>query len=1094
MQNMKVIKNILIIFTALVAFQTIGAQTVLTGVVKDATYKEALIGANVYVTNADNRSLNGCIVDINGEYRLKIPEQKNLTIVFSFVGFKSKSVKYTGQKTIDIILEEADKRTLSAVEVTGKKVERNAFGQTQRDLVSATQKVSMERLETAPVTNVAEALQGALANVDILTGADPGSGSSIRIRGTSSLNANAEPLIVLDGVPVPVNISSDFSFATANSEDYGQLLNISPSDIESIEVLKDAAATAQWGSKGANGVLLINTKKGAKGRLAFSFSTKSEYKREGSSIPMLNAKEYISMIQDAIWNSVNDIGQGTNEANNLLALLYDTKEIGVFPDWAYYDEYNQNTDWLKLVTQPGYSLDNNFSVSGGGDKADYRLSFGYLKETGTTIGTAYSRFSTAFNIRYKFSNKLDVAANYGFTRGVKDGNYTDSYLDDKGSNPRGQALEMMPNMSPYVIGADGKATKEYFTPYSYFLGSYADGGVFNPVAMVYESINRTKSVTSRMVFNLHYNFFRGLDYYGVVGFDARINKTNMFLPQSVTGESYVSKYVNIGSDAGSDNLYLTTENRLVFLKTWNEIHKVVASGIWQTSDQTNSKFASFTTGNSSSGIYDPIVGSNTKNYAGGSERVLSRSIGGVFNSEYSLMDKYIFNASYRFEASSSLASSSRWKGFPTFGFAWHLGEEKFVKNLKAISLAKIRVNWGQSGNSPSGTSPYVGTFSAITNGYGEMAAIQPVKVQLDNLRYEIVNQSNLGIDVGLFEDRLTFTVDIYDKLTKDMLQKDVKIPASTGFTEIKYYNSGKMSNKGWEFRADYDVVRNKKWRVSLNFNIAQNINEIQDLPDNKKDVYYTFGNKNYAYKFVEGDPLGSFYGYKYKGVYQNVEETYAHDLKGNQIFDINGKAVITKNGTQKVYPGDAKYEDVNGDGVIDQYDIVYIGNSNPLFTGGFGFNITYKNWGIVTTFHGRAGQKVINQVRMNNEYMYGKENQSVAVKRRWRQEGDDTDIPRALYNRGYNNLGSDRYVEDASFLRLKTVTLKYDLPKSVTTKLHIQKLQVYVTGYDLLTFTGYKGQDPEINISWVDKIYPVYIDKASTPKPLRMSFGLNVNL
>jgi hypothetical protein len=303
-----------------------------------------------------------------------------------------------------------------------------------------------------------------------------------------------------------------------------------------------------------------------------------------------------------------------------------------------------------------------------------------------------------------------------------------------------------------------------------------------------------------------------------------------------------------------------------------------------------------------------------------------------------------------------------------------------------------------------------------------------------------------------------------------------------------------MSNKGWEFRADYDVVRNKKWRVSLNFNIAQNINEIQDLPDNKKDVYYTFGNKNYAYKFVEGDPLGSFYGYKYKGVYQNVEETYAHDLKGNQIFDINGKAVITKNGTQKVYPGDAKYEDVNGDGVIDQYDIVYIGNSNPLFTGGFGFNITYKNWGIVTTFHGRAGQKVINQVRMNNEYMYGKENQSVAVKRRWRQEGDDTDIPRALYNRGYNNLGSDRYVEDASFLRLKTVTLKYDLPKSVTTKLHIQKLQVYVTGYDLLTFTGYKGQDPEINISWVDKIYPVYIDKASTPKPLRMSFGLNVNL
>ncbi|MDD3077827.1 MAG: SusC/RagA family TonB-linked outer membrane protein [Paludibacter sp.] len=1087
---MKILHKILLLSLAVFAVQHVVAQTVLTGVVKDATYGDPLTGANVYVMNSENRSLNGCIVDLNGNYRLQIPDQKNLTIVFSFVGFKSKSVKYTGQKSINETLEE-ERLTLNAVDVTAKKVEKNALGQTQRELVSATQKITMEKLETGLVTNVTEALQGALANVDILTGADPGSGSTIRIRGTASLNANADPLFVLDGVPLPVTISSDFSFATANSEDYGQLLNISPSDIESIEVLKDAAATAVWGSKGANGVLLITTKKGKKGRLSFSYSTKFEYKKEGSSIPMLNSKQYVSMIQDAIWNSVNDIGQGDSEANNLLALLYDTKEIGVFPDWVYYDEYNQDVNWQNLVTQPGYSLDNNFSLSGGGDKANYRLSLGYLEEDGTTIGTAYRRFSTTFNMNYKFSDKLDIFTNYNFTRGVKDANYSS---DDMDGNARSQALSKMPNMSPYTIGEDGKMTNEYFTPYSYFQGTYADDGVYNPVALVYESKNQTKAVSSRMVFNVHYKFFRGLDYFGIVGFDARTNKTNQYLPQSVTGESYISKYVNVSTDAGSDNLYLTTENRLIYSKNFGEIHKLLFSGIWQTSDQTNSSYSSTTTGNASIEITDPVVGSNTKNSAGSSGRVVSRNMGGVFNSQYTLMEKYMFNASYRMEASSSLSNKSRWRGFPTVGFAWQFGDENFIKNLNVISMGKIRVNWGQSGNAPSGSAPYIGTFSAISNGYGEMAAIQPTKIQLDNLDYEIINQSNIGLDMAFFDNRLNITVDLYDKLTTNMLQKDVKLPTSTGFTEVKYYNSGSMSNKGWEFRADYDFVRNKIWKVSANFNISKNINKILDLPDNKKDVYYTFGNKNYAYKFVEGDPLGSFYGYRYQGVYQNVEDTYAQDLKGNIIYDIDGEPVVMKNGSSKVYPGDAKYQDMNGDGVIDKYDIVYIGNSNPLLIGGFGFNISYKNWGLVANFHGRIGQKVINQVRMNNEYMYGKDNQSVAVLRRWRQEGDDTDIPRALYNRGYNNLGSDRYVEDASFLRMKTLTLKYDFPKSLINKFKIQRLQVYLTGYDMLTFTKYTGQDPEINLSWVNSIYPVYVDKASTPKPLRMAFGLNLGL
>jgi TonB-linked outer membrane protein, SusC/RagA family len=1089
---MKIFRKIIISLFALLVIQSIAAQKVLTGTVKDSKSNEPLTGANVYVMNADNRSLGGCVVDLNGEYHLKIPEKSELKIVFSFVGYKSKTMKFSDQKTINIQLDDAT--TFEAVEVKAKKTEKNSLGQTNRERVSAISKVTMEGLETANVTNVTEALQGALANVDILTGADPGSGSSIRIRGTSSLSASSEPLFVLDGVPMPVDISSDFNFATANSEDYSQLLNISPSDIASIEVLKDAAATAIYGSKAANGALLITTKKGAKGRMAFSYSTKYESSKERNSIPMLNAKQYVSMMQDALWNSINDVGQGTSEATTYMNLLYNTKEIGYDPAWVYFKEYNQDVNWLKLITQNGMSFDNNFSLSGGGEKATYRLSMGRLTDDGTTIGTKYQRFSGRFNMKYIFSDKLDIALDYSYTRGIRNATYTDKFMDDNKVSIRGDALTKMPNMSPYIIGTDGNPTSEYFTPYTYLQGSYATNGTMNPVALAYEAKNQTTAVSSIMAFNLHYRFMDGLDYYGIMGFQTNMNTTEKYLPQSVTGQSYISPYVGISTQTGSDGLYLTTENRLLFNKTFAEKHKVLLSAKVNTENQSSSSFSGSTTGNPSSGITNLISGSNTKNLSPGSGHVLYRSMGGLFNAQYTFSDKYIVNGGVGAEASSSLPVKNRWGIFPNVGVAWIFGDEKFLEDFKFLSLGKIRVNWGQSGNAPKGSAPYVGSLSAITNGYGEMSAIQPVKIQLDNIGYETLTQTNMGVDFGLFDNRLNLSLDMYDKLTSNMLQTDIKVPTTTGYTTVKYYNSGKMDNKGWEFSADYMLLKTKDWKLNVNFNISQNRNEIIELPDNKQDLTYTFGNKNYAYKLTEGDPLGSFYGYKYLGVYQNTAETYAKDAVGKIIYDVDGNPVVTKNGTVKTYPGDAKYADINHDGVINKYDIVYIGNSNPLFTGGFGFNLTYQNVGLVATFHARAGQKVINAVRMNNEYMYGTDNQSSAVLRRWRHEGDITEVPRALYGRGYNDLGSDRFLEDASFLRMKTVTIKYDLPKKIAQSMHIKRLQVYATGYDLLTFTKYQGQDPEISLSFVNGLYPMYIDNASTPKPMRFSVGLNVNL
>lgn len=1080
------IQKLLLIFSALFLTFTLTAQTIVTGRISDSENSEPLVGANVFIINDNNRTLSGTIANINGDYKMSVNEEGKITIVFSFIGYKTQKLSYTGQSIINVKLD-PDTQVLEDAVVIGKIIEKNQLGLSDREIVTSTQKLTTEDIRNVSVTSIEEALQGRLANVDIVTGAEPGAKSSIRIRGTSSLNASSEPLIVVDGVPYPTDVSSDFNFSTANDEDFGALVNISPNDIASIEVLKDAAATAVWGSKGANGVLLIKTKKGFSGKTRFSFSSKNDLRKEPNTIPMLDASQYVAMVQDAVWNTVND--RGYNNSRDLLALLYDTKEIGYDPSWIYFDEYNQQTDWLDEITRTGWSSDNSFSMTGGGERANYRLSLGYLDQEGTTKGTTFTRLSTLLSIKYIFSKKLDVTTDFSFSNADRE-----SYW----SNPRSHALTKMPNMSPYFINEDGSRSGEYFTPNSYFQGTLGSmrsteikGGVFNPLAMVNESLNETTSTNSRFVLNLHYEFFKGLNFYSTTGLDIRKTKNKRFLPQSVTGVTWTNEWFNRSADMLSDNLYLTTDNKFIYNHDFNEFHKIILSTIIQTSESTSSSYKSEVSGNASPSTSDPTAGGTVADMGSGTSR--SRQLGFIGNAHYTLFDRYMFDAGYRYEANSTMGANNRWAGFPSLGVAWYLSDEPFMEPLYWLSNMKIRYSWGQSGNAPRGSYSYIGTFRAITPGYIDMTAIEPNTIQLDNLKWETVTQSNVGIDIAFFQEKMRLSADIYDKITTDMLQKDVTLPSSSGYSEVKYYNSGSMSNKGWEFRIDYDVLRNKEWMVLVNFNIAQNKNEILELPDNLSDYKYEFGNGNYAYKVIEGNPLGSFYGYKYQGVYQNEEETYAHDNNGALIKDITSKPVIMRNGNEKVYPGDAKYEDRNGDGIIDQFDIVYLGNSNPIFTGGGGLTISYKSVSLNAFVHGRAGQKVVNQMRINTENMHGTNNQSTAVLRRWRQEGDDTSIPRALYDKGYNYLGSDRFVEDASFIRLKTLTLKYQIPKSGLKKAKLNRAEIFFTAYDLITWTNYTGQDPEVSLSRDDGVgYLIAKDNSSTPKPIRLAIGISI--
>lgn len=1041
---------------------------------------EPIYSANVVVVNKQNRYLNGVITDLDGNYNISVPAgEEGLRIRISYIGMKTQTFPFTGQRRLDVLLEE-DTQTLTDVVITEKRIERDGMGVSRREQTSATQKLDMEEIiSNVPVSTIEEALQGQLGGVDIVLGGDPGARSAIRIRGTNSLSASSEPLIVIDGIPYSTDISDDFSFATANEEDFGALLNIAPSDIASIEVLKDASATAIYGTKGSNGVLLITTKKGSKGRTNFTFSSKYTAKFEPESIPLLNGSQYVAMVQDALWNTAN--AKGLASASNELDLLFNTYEINYDPSWQFFDEYNVDTDWLELVRQTAITSDNNFSLSGGGDKATYRFSLGYLNEQGTTIGTNLDRLTTKLNINYDFSERLRVTADFGFTQSDRAANYL---------NVRSEAMTKMPNKSPYYIdNATGQPTDMYFSRQEDdFQGAFNGSSHYNPLAMANESYNNTMQREEKISFNIQYRFPFNLTYQGYVAMNMRTTRNNKFLPQIATGVLWTSSNANRSTDAVSDNFVLQSENKLLYNKTFDQVHSLIATGLFRTSQSQSFSYTSSTSGNASPELSDPTVGSVVAGIGSGLSE--SRSVSSIAQAIYTYDDRYVLKGTVNMEGNSAMGKSNRFGTFPSFGLAWNAEEESFVEDLFWLDEAKARVSLGWSGNAPSGSALYLGAYQSLGS-YMDMPAIYPVRIQLDKLKWETSREWNYGVDMRLFQNKLGFTVDYYSKYTYDLLLSNVSIPATTGYSTIKYFNSGEMSNRGWEFRTDYEIFKNKDWRVAANFNISRNNNKVEKLPENMNEENYTFGNGNYAVRIVEGDPIGSFYGYRYNGVYQNTEDTYALDAEGNVMYDYNGDIIGMKNGTLSVYPGDAKYEDINKDGVINEYDIVYLGNANPILIGGGGFTVKYKQLSLTTFFYGRYGQKVINSARMSLENMYGTNNQSTAVLKRWRNEGDDTDIPRALYGMGYNYLGSDRFVEDASFMRLKTLSLSYAVPSTLLKQVGINSLSVFCTGYDLFTWTNYTGQDPEVSLP--SSATSLVKDNATTPVSRRVSLGFNLN-
>ncbi len=926
--------------------------------------------------------------------------------------------------------------------------------------------------------SIDQALQGRMAGVDIVSNSgDPGAGMSIRIRGTSSINGRSEPLIVVDGIPFQTE-TSNFDFANANQQEYAQLLNVAPSDIESITVLRDAAATALWGTRGSNGVLVITTKRGSKGKPTINYSFRGAVTKQPEQIPMLNGDQYSTLIAEGYMNS---FGVPLNINAN--------KEFSYDPrDPYYFHNYSNNTDWINEITQLGHMTDHNIAISGGGEKTRYRVSVNKNGSVGTTKGTGFDRLATRMSLDYLVSKKIKIQTDLSYTKSTTTRNWR--------RNLRSVAYNKMPNMAVYEYDAFGNQTPNYFSPESNIQGSFS--GTYNPLAMAEEATNT--SVSNRIIpkFTLQYHIRPDLMFQSDVAFDIINTDTEDFLPQVATGLPLNNTNVNRAANSFSDRLVTQTFSKLYYTPDLGEDHSLMGLLMFTTYETRGDGLGITTTNSPSSYLQDPSTVSRTDNIGLGSSTDQSRSIGLLANAQYGYLDRYIINASIRQDGSSKFGQNHRFGIFPSISGRWRISGEPFMQDVNWVNELSLRGSYGSSGNTPRSNYAHFSTFSSLDWNYMGETGVVANNLELTNYKWEEVHQTNFGLNLEMFENRVIVGVDVYRKRTKDLFLDNLRIPSTSGFNAVDM-NIGTMDNRGFEISVFTTPYQTKDLRVDFDFNVARNENIIQSI----SELYQTDNlegmqnNGNYFVTIQEGNPLGSFYGYKYKGVYTDGEATIAKDANGNTITGPNGDVVQMMfnypNVAYEFQAGDAMYEDINHDGNIDYRDIVWLGDANPKLTGGFGPRVTYQNLEVSGYFNFRYGVDIVNSTKMGTENMYSYDNQNTAVLNRWRRPGDETDMPRAMLFRGYNWLGSDRYVEDGSFLRFRTLTVRYNMPQPFLDKIKVKDLSIYVTTENLFTWTKYTGQDPEVGLqsSNANRLFQIGYDNARTPPTRTVTLGIN---
>lgn len=1080
-------------------------KVVIRGVVTAAIDKLPLPGANVLLVNKDGRVVGNAVADMDGNYSMRVETRAGDNLVATYIGMKKATIPVKGKMTINIVMQDETVMLEGATIIGSKRVNNGMMDISERDLTTAMSRISMSDLEdgmTAP--SVEDALQGRIAGMDIAASSgDPGAGMSIRIRGTTSMTGSSQPLIVVDGFPYDVSVDDDFDFATADEEEYSQLLNVAPDDIKEITVLKDAAATALYGAKAANGVLMITTKRGTVSKPRISYTFKGTVISRPHGIETLSGDEYTTLIQEALMNS-GKIYDPTADPE----FAYDVNQP------YYFYNYGANTNWYDEVTRTGFTQDHTASISGGGDKAQYRASIGYYNSNSIVIGTGLDRINARLNVDYNISKQLKFSASMAYTRTDDRKNYI-SYFST-GQNATSMAFTRMPNMSVYEYNEIGLWTGNFFTPEESPQGKWnpgsSSGGVYNPVAMAKDGYFQTLSNNVVSNLSLIWRPLSWMRYQSDFSLNVSNNKKNAFLPQTATGRPWNEATVNRADDRDGEAFTIYTMNKVIFTPDLGKKHSFQGLLALTTSDKRSTNFR-LTGGNLASPyLKDPSIPSRVTgaSYLTSSTTLQQeRSVGMMGSIQYSLLDRYIINTTARYDGNSRFGKENRWGLFPSVSLRWRLSGEPFMKPWKKwLNELSLRGSYGLNGSSPKTNNNYthISLYDSYEYSYLGETGVYPANLELSNLKWQTTTQINLGMNFAAFKNRLNIDVEVYRKRSKDQYFQNLSLPSTTGFTKADV-NSGSMENKGFELSINTVPYRTKAWNISFNINLARNINSILDVPDQypmQKGVLTTNG--QYVRRFELGQPIGAIYGFRYKGVYLNDDQTIARDASGNKIYSYDASGKRTPVQMRFAYPtidyqfkaGDAIYEDINHDGNIDYQDVVYLGNANPILTGGFGPNIRYKSISVSAFFNFRYGNKVINKMGMSLQNMASYNNQSKAVLRRWRHPYEDestapTDLlPRAVYGskNAYNYLGSDRFVEDGSFLRFKTLTVKYTFDKKQLKSTFLQSCQIWTTLSNLYVWTNYSGMDPEIALT--GGAFKMGEDNSRIPRSFTATLGMSV--
>jgi len=1070
MRNIKSV--ILFILTLFMLTEAYGQKTILRGRIFDKGDGTTIIGANIIEYDSDNRVINGTVSNVNGDFVLEMRDPAS-TVKVSVIGYEPQEIPVDLTRQLVVELQSTNVELEEVTVTATAKSSNTLINIDERDNASATVKIDLIDMQESGVLSASDALQGKVSGLDIITASgDPGSGSQLVIRGLSSIGNN-KPLIVIDGIPQNT-VSDDFELSSADTEDISNLVNIAVQDIKSIEILKDAASTAVYGSRGADGVLLIETHKGRLGKVQFDYVYKNSINIQPPAIPMLNGDEYI-MLQLEEWHNSRGVFEVPPE------IAYDR-------DYVDFYNYSANTDWIGAITQNAVTHDNYFKVSGGGEKTRYFTSFSYVDEGGTTINTSSKRFSTRVNLDYYLSRKILFSIQFNYTNNRTDGN-----LEIERRNIRQMAYIKAPNMSIWERDEYGKPTGEYFTPINSYQG--AGGTYFNPVAVANLGKQDFARNSLQNTFTLRYKLTDWLNFRETVSFQYSGTKSKNYLPYNALGTDWLAWTINKAEEGNNSSSSINTETQITFDAPFKTSRHVFSGAVTWITRQSGYEWMNIQSNKiPSTDIQDPSIDAQINYIGTGSGEV--RELGALINANYKFLDRYMVQTILRADAHSAFGNNNRWGLFKGVSVGWRFSDEPFLQSLRFLGESKIRASWGVSGRQPWDAYARFTTYgSTHTGSYILAPGIVPLKLQLNNLKWESIESYDIGLELSLFGDRIYIEGDIYEKITSDLLFEDYQIPRSSGFEYLKFFNGGELRNRGWELMVEGRIFQGDKVRWAVNFNTSQNINSFSTLPENLNTEKSTsIGNGDYPLRIMKGEPIGSFFGFRYLGVYPTDEAAFARDADNNILLDMENNPIPMNYADLYIFRGgDPKYDDINHDGKIDLNDVVYIGDSNPDFIGGFGTSVRYKSFNLSCNFHYRWGFDIINGVAIETEGMNNKNNQSKAVLSRWRVDGQDEPgmLPRAYMDHPANNLGSDRYVEKGDYLRLINVMLVYRVKKEWCDKLNLRNLNIAISGRKLMTFTNYSGQDPEVGQDASDPFW-IGVDRANTPPPKVVTFTVSV--